>query len=321
MLLFASGAFLMTSLCPRLARAEPTAEDRAAAETLFRDAKDLIEKGSLEPACPKLAESQRLDPQIGTLLYLATCHEQIGKTATAWVEFTDALSQAQAAKKADREQQAQDGVARVEPNLSRATLHVKETVEGLRVTVNGREVRVFDTALPYDPGELVIVAEAPGRKASRQTITLEKGPVSIDVDVPALEVDAGAPPPKKKQMVTEVDPLPAFVVGGIGIGVTGLGLGLGAVAMVTNSGADDHCTGSVCTQEGLDGHDQADAFAWASNITVGVGLAAVATGVILYFVGPTHEVEATATSWAPTIVPVQTSRGDTVLLPGVGGTF
>jgi len=300
--------------------ADPTAEDRAAAETLFRDARELIDKGTLEPACPKLAESQRLDPQIGTLLYLATCHEQTGRTATAWVEFTDALAQAQSAKKTDREQQASDGIARVEPNLSRATLHVAEPAEGMRVTVNGHEVRSFDIALPYDPGELEVVVEAPGRKPFIETVPLATGPVSIDVQIPALEVDQAAPPPKPKKIV-EVDPLPAFIAGGIGVGLTGVGLAFGAVALVTSSGADDHCTGTVCTQEGIDGHDRANAWAWASNVTVGVGLAGVATGVVLYFIGPTHELDATKASWAPTIVPVRDARDEVQWLPAVGGTF
>src|SRR5437868_9667352 len=51
------------------------------AESLFQEARALMEHGRFEDACPKLAASHRLEPKSGTMTMLASCDEQIGKLA------------------------------------------------------------------------------------------------------------------------------------------------------------------------------------------------------------------------------------------------
>jgi RNA polymerase sigma factor (sigma-70 family) len=67
-------------------------------------------------ACPKFAESYRLDPAAGTLVGLALCNEGEGKSASAWAEF---LLVAREAKKSGRRPRAARARARGE---ARATL-------------------------------------------------------------------------------------------------------------------------------------------------------------------------------------------------------
>lgn len=99
-----AGAIAMAlSLRPSAAATQPSTTDKATADALFRAGKELLESGKVAEACAKLAESQRIDPRLGTLLNVAACHEQEGRTATAWSEFNEAASQAAIAKQAERE--------------------------------------------------------------------------------------------------------------------------------------------------------------------------------------------------------------------------
>ena len=61
------GACLAFVLTPQAAQAQATAQDRALSETLFQEGKKLLDEGKAAEACPKLAESQRLDPGGGFL--------------------------------------------------------------------------------------------------------------------------------------------------------------------------------------------------------------------------------------------------------------
>ena len=82
-----SCALLLSGLQSVASAAEP--HDAAAADVLFRRAKDALAAGNVDGACASFAESQRLDPAAGTLLNLADCEEKQGKLATAWQHFVE----------------------------------------------------------------------------------------------------------------------------------------------------------------------------------------------------------------------------------------
>ena len=98
---------------------------------------------------------------------LAHCHQEQGRTASAWAEFRQAAAQADAAGKPERAEYARSRASRLEGRLPRLTLSVAERAAGLEVRLDGQVIGAgaMDAPLPVDPGERRVEASAPGASA------------------------------------------------------------------------------------------------------------------------------------------------------------
>jgi hypothetical protein len=275
-----------------------TATDKAAAEALFREGRKLFDAGSYPAACAKLAESERLDPAPGTLLNLAGCYEKNGQTASAWATFKEAQSASHQKGRADWEDLARTRAAALEPNLSRLTIAVTvSSTDGLQVRRDGAAVgqAEWGTAIPVDPGPHVVDATAPNRTPFHQSLDVAGGATSTTVTVPELaatgagEGGDGASNPGSTQRIV------GLVVAGAGVVGIGIGAVFGVVAMnKENTALNSDCTGGkFCTQPGVQLGQDAQSAATASNIAFGLGAAAVAGGLVLYFLAPKNPSTAT----------------------------
>src|SRR6516225_9422157 len=120
----ASLAALCAFVAPLCAAAQSPGADVALAEALYQRGRQLMAEGKYSEACPKFAESYRLDAATGTLLNLASCHEDEGKLASAWLEFTQAAAAARLDHRDDRVKFAEDHLSAIEPKLSRLAVTV-----------------------------------------------------------------------------------------------------------------------------------------------------------------------------------------------------
>ncbi|WP_437312644.1 hypothetical protein [Sorangium sp. So ce385] len=167
--------------------------DTAAAQALFDAARQLMAQGRHAEACPKLEESQRLDPGIGTQFNLAACYEQVGRTASAWSTFLDVAGAAKAAGQLEREKVARQRATALEPKLIRLTITAPaDAPADLQVKRDGALVgrAQWGTPVPVDPGKHTVEASAAGRSPFVKTVELNKAGASETVAVPPL---AGAP--------------------------------------------------------------------------------------------------------------------------------
>lgn len=160
---------------PAAASAETSA---ASAHSLFLDARAAMEKGDYEAACPKLEESMRLDPAVGTQLNLADCYERVGKVGSAWAGFLDAASMAKSSHQADREKLARARAKALEPRLPKLLIDADASAEpGMEVLRDGMSVgsASWNTAIVVDPGSHDVVASAPGKMSWRTVIDAKEG--------------------------------------------------------------------------------------------------------------------------------------------------
>ena len=322
---------------PRPAAAQALSPaDKALAESLFKEGKRLMDAKKHAEACPKLAESHRIAPKLGTLLNLATCHEEEGKTASAWAEFTEAASLAAKSKEPKREKYAREHAEDVEKKLSKLVVEVAGGGSDVEVTLSGKALgkAAWGTPFPVDPGDYEVEATAPGKKRWSQKVTAEPGPATQRIKIPALEKEASAaaspaPAPSATEAPAAALPPPppdsgdggggqrvaGFVIMGVGLAGIGVGSYFGLQTFSLKRDSDAHCNGTLCDQEGVDMRADAKTAATLSTIGFAAGAACVAGGLILALTAGSSSKPASGLWVAPVVMG---SRGSHVTL---GGAF
>lgn len=302
---FAGGLLcLLLVAAPRLA----WADDHAIAEALFQAGKTLMNEGKIDEACPKLQESQRIEPGGGTLLLLGMCHQQQGKLASAVAELRSAQSMARRDHRLDREKLATKHLAELEGRVSSVLVRTANRDATIKVDGTVVSADAASVPLPIDPGAHTIEVSGKGKKT--RTVKLTVGAVAENrtVDVPALEDEpvvketpvtkeppknerpASAPPPGDPGATQRVV---GWTVAGVGAVAVGVGAVFGVKAIGDNADAKDACDPARCTSaEGLAKNEDARASATLANVVVGLGLAVVTTGIVVVLTAPKHQTTA-----------------------------
>ncbi len=320
----------------REARAQATQGDKSVAEALFQEGKRLMNEGRFAEGCPKLAESNRIDPGAGTLTALALCHKGEGKTATAWSEFKEVVSLARKDGRKDREEVATANANELEPKLSRLKIQLDPQADAQNLVVKIDDTVVnraaFGSALPVDPGTRKITASAPLKKTFETTITIGSERDDKSIQIHALEDDpeAIAAAEREKQAAAEAAQGGRVVRDGstqrilgyalAGVGIVGIGVGsfFGVRALGKKSDSDELCPTSPCSNaEGVQANDDAKSNATISNIAIGGGILALAGGFVLVLTAPKRS-EPVAKVGRLRVLPTTDGRSTAVF---VGGSF
>jgi hypothetical protein len=281
---------------------EARAQGAGAAEALRREGETLLVENRYGEACPKLAESYRLDPATDTLLALAMCHEGQGKLASAWTEFVEVANRSPREGRDDRASLARERADALRPRLSHVLIQVSPEaaqLSGLDVMQDGTPIdrASFGQPLPVDPGNHVVQASAPGKAPWQKAYTVGSVATQETVSVPALGTPSegsmaaeastsGSRAEAPRGALTDVEVAGLITAG---VGVVGIVVGgVSALRAVSKDHASDPLCDDLnrCSTPGAvrDRRDalQAAGFATISMVTGGF---LVAGGAIMFVLG------------------------------------
>lgn len=279
--------------------AEVSSAQRATAEALFQQATQLMDQKRFSEACEKFAASQELDSGLGTMLYLADCYEQAGRTASAWALFREAEDAARRAEQSDREHIANERATSLEARLSKLELRVpaERRIPGLELRLNDAPVpsASWNVPLPVDPGKAQLEARAPGKKPVHIQLTIADGPGSQVAEVPAL-ADAPKPAPGEHASGTSGSPASSsiqrtagYVVSAVGVVALAAGGFFGYRAYSLNKRSKADCRAddpNACTPAGVSQRADAKTAGTLSTVATVSGGALLVGGITLVLTAP-----------------------------------
>jgi len=254
-----------------------------AADRLFNEAEVLASAGRYAEACPKLEQSQRLDPGIGTEFNLADCYEHTGRLAHAYQLFEEVAKIARASGKVERASASTARASALETRVARVRLVVDNPPSGFAVSVDG-DAATVGAARPVEAGDHTLEASAPGRVTWRKTVNVPVG-AKVDVQVPPLDA---APTPR-----AAAPGLPAQKIVAIGVGAAGLAAAItggiaGALSLSWHNEAERDCPGAKCPSNspGFNTWHQAVIVGDVSTFAFVAAGGLLATAAVLWFTAP-----------------------------------
>jgi hypothetical protein len=294
------------------------------AERLFLEGRAALKQADYDAACDKLAESERLEQAVGTLLNWGVCLEKKQQRAAAWVAYRDALELARESDSAGPQRFARQRLAELEADLVKLTLVPPHSPPaGLVITLDGVAVAVerWQRPVAVELGAHVIEAGAPGRSRWSQTVDALEGGTErvVVVESPLLLADAASPPHAAQPLGAQpfaaqpLAPQPekpsvfhARWVVPTAIAVVGLAATayFGARAASAWQTRQVHCSGGDCDATAVDASQRAARFARLADVSGVVTATAAVTSVCLG-VGWARERSAAAgtprAQWTPVV--------------------
>lgn len=307
---------------------EPTLrENKAAAEVLFEEGKELVRSGDFAAGCIKFEESQALDTGLGTQFNLADCYERLGRLASAYAMFMEVAATTRQRGQLEREALARQRATSLKPRLSRLVIVIdgNEATPGLSIARNGTPVgsAQWGVPIPVDPGQVRVTVTAPDKLTWEVMVDIQSEGQSEQVVVPNLRpassvavVHVSGRQPSGAPFLDQTKnrvALGLFGAGAVGIGLfTYFGLKSESKYRSTDASCDSN---DRCQASALRTRKSAYDAGVNANISLAAGAACLlAGGVLVLLEGPQNQEQARSTRVRA--APVVTSNTYGAMLQG-----
>lgn len=300
---------ILVSLCLTLASSafaagvpvnEASDDQKAAATSAYKSGRTSFDDRRFVDALKSFRESYDVVASPNTHLMIAHTLRELGRNAEAYQVFGDVAEEARAAASADPKYNESADLALKEQSLLRehiglVKLEVVGASDTARLTVEGRVVEraAWSKPVAVDPGKATFLLTTDGEPVVREIEVTAGGEQALRLD--AVVKEESAPPPVIDEGFDWLSTWRVVAYGVAGAGVLSFAAagGVGAAALSQHDELEEACGGGPCPER-RDDIDRGRTLQTASNALVIVGAGLVAAGVVLWFVAPEIEGEASA---------------------------
>jgi hypothetical protein len=286
------------------AMAGPRDEDKAEADRLFYEGRQLLAKDKRVEACQKFDLSFRKDPRaIGTLLNLGLCNEMSGQVATAVRLYQEARDRAHDQSLAEYQDAAQRKIALLAPRVPHVKITLAEPLPDMHVLVDNIVLALDQLGdVTLDPGSRTIVVTARGHLPYETKIDVVEGK-PLTVEIPRLAGQTVIVRENSRRTWGKVT-----LASGAGVLAAGIGLGLYARSAYWSEFPDGAKDGAImdanhncwtelvgtkierqCNEIGQDHLASARRLSHISTAMGIVGALAIGAGAYLWWTAPKDE--------------------------------
>jgi hypothetical protein len=269
---------------------EPTKEELAALRELWSAGLELEKAKEWAAALEKFDKvgQVKMTPQVR--YHIAYCHEHLGRLVDAFNGYQLAVQEARSLgdKARDVTDNAPPRIEQLRARVGKLRIRVKGTIRTSVISIDSKPISLalLDNDIPVDPQKHVIEARRDGKLVVGKAVELAEG-ASATVE---LEIEDPEPPPPATKPLPPTarrrSRIPAYATAGVGAGLLIASAVFFGLRQATIASIRETCDANDrnCDPELAGTEDLGRAYGTTAGVFLGVGSAALVTGVVLWFV-------------------------------------